>query len=127
MFAKGEKVALVGPWDNKGIFCCVLAEVYACGKKQMVLNRAGNAADCLGRNFLPGEKQYGAKFVMRGHDAAAIEAAAFAAAIEYRANELARYEACIARAGRVGGDGYVRAIEKDIAALKAAAPAVVWK
>lgn len=123
MFKKGQKVLVLARWDHLAKFYVREAVVHACGKKQMVLAKLDG--ECIGRNYLPAEKQWGDMVVVPMMDLEAAKARALEMAHEWKARELARFAECIVKAGPIGGPGYVAAIEKDIAALEAAVPCAI--
>jgi hypothetical protein len=56
MFTKGQQVKLIQAWDHYGTTYVRDCVVQACGKKRMVLMDRHNG-ECVGRNFIPAEKQ----------------------------------------------------------------------
>jgi hypothetical protein len=51
-FTKGQKVTLIGSWDNKGSVYFSQAVVHSCGKKQMILTDETTGEE-IGRHFRP--------------------------------------------------------------------------
>ncbi len=123
MFKKGQKVVWFVRWDDKGKYRIERAIVQACGKKRMVLEDEKGV--CLGRKFVPAERQYGKGFVFADMPKADAEARAMELAAEWIGKERARFEEILAR--DIGGPAYKAAIARDLERVKAAEPAFFWK
>lgn len=121
-FRKGDRVYLLQNWDRNGTVSVTEAIVYACGKKQMILTHAATGEE-LGRNFLPGEKQYNHDRVM----ARTVRADAEAVALEIAAEILVDEREAHAKRLEMWGDNqvYRKTIEECIAALHE--PRVIWR
>lgn len=112
-FKKGQAVTEISDWDRKGTVTFRHAVVYSCGKKQMVLTDAETGAE-MGRHFRPeiGNDVSGGTFPRMTDDEAVAMGLKIAAAIQqYQREHFAR---CLAGGH---GEGYNRAIQKDIDAL----------
>jgi len=124
MFTKGQKVTLFQVWNGQtGSYTFRQAEVYSCGKKQMVLNAAENPADCLGRNFKPSEEQYSGALVLPAVSDAEARAIAFRLSAEHKAREAARYDNILSRTNELSNSYYVRGIERDRELIRGTMPA----
>lgn len=133
MLNKGNRLTQIASWNNKGTFSITQAEVYSCGKKQMVLNVAGSD-ECLGRNYRPGLDQGGfghnCIFLFPEMTNEEAEAKALELGAGMIAHEIARLKDRIEfyrnRDGRID-EGFERSINKDIAELEASTPAFIHR
>lgn len=121
-FKKGDKVSLLGSYDNKGTMFFTDAVVYSCGKKQMVLTDERTGAE-LGRHFKPtvGDICEAAAFwkatFPRMDEATAVHNAELAGAV-LLLSELAKLELKIEREEQRGGDiRFVAALRYELTKL----------
>lgn len=124
MFKKSQSVLKIGRWNHLGAFYIVPATVVSCGKIQMVLQHA-ETGECLGRNFKPSIEQYGDCEIRADLTIEQARERALELSAKWIAKDIARMRDAIERAGPVGGDGYVRKMQANIAELEAASPEVL--
>lgn len=134
MFTKGQLVTVITSWNNQGTFSITQAEVYSCGKKQMVINARGNPDVCLGRNFYPRVQQannesglgFNCQFVFPAMTNEEAEAKALELGAAMIAYEIDRLNGHIARQPNAS-KGYLDSLRKDIAELEASTPAFIHR
>lgn len=132
-FKKGQTVHHIGPWDDKACMVVTKLTVASCGKKQMLLVNGANEK-FMGRNFLPTEVQctlnigdtctvVESVFANLSDEQAEVKALEMAKA--FKANRLARCRLCIKRNAK--SEGYVRAMQTELAKIEAATPSFRWR
>jgi len=125
MFRKGQTVHLVRDWDRCGTVQITKAQVYSCGKKQMILTDAATGEE-LGRHFYPRREQaafgFCGAFILEDAPAAEIEAVAMQLATDVLSNEREHFARCLAGGH---GEGYDAAIRKAQAELHE--PRIFWR
>lgn len=127
MFTKGQPVLYIAPWDDKGNFYGIRAEVHSAGKVRMVLN--SRLGGCLGRNFRPVEDQGAYRRVLANNNETIAASIALESGARQRAAIIANYELRLARRGEHHfSDGYCDVIQGLIDGLRALpAPTFHWR